>query len=332
MAKTKPKKEFAMNDETLDESVLDILDGLAAAAPEDTLPPQASGLAAQVDEVVQGLSGSKAAAQVYSIDIRQLEPYPNQPFHPYPQNRLEELAEDIRHVGILSPILARKHGARLQILAGHNRWQAARLAGLSDVPVLIMDADDDQAILIVTSTNLRQREKLLPSEKAFAYKLQMDALKRQGRHSEDSYSAASYITEQTGDSRMQIHRYIRLTNLEADLLNLLDRGRISMTPAVAISYLAPENQKRVLTLLRDYRARLTMQQANQLKALALEHAPGEIGNHEIDAILLAPAASEKTEKQRIRYEKLANYLPPGVSGRDAEQYIIQALQAYQKNK
>lgn len=330
MAAKKQKKVFAMNDSGLEDGVLDILDELAAASPEGS-PPHASGLSAQVDEVVQGLSGAKTAAQVYLFDVRRLEPYPDQPFHPYSQNRLEDLAQDIRRVGVLSPILARRQGNTLQILAGHNRWQAARLAGLSEVPVLIVEADDDQAILIVTSTNLRQREKLLPSEKAFAYKLQMDALKRQGHHVDDGYSAASFITEQTGDSRMQIHRYIRLTLLLSGLLELLDRGRIAMTPAVAVSYLQAGDQQTVLTLIREFRARLSLEKANRLKALSLEALPQEIGAPRIREILVSsPNAAPAAPAAMIAYDALRPYLPRNLEPDAAEQYIIRALQSYQK--
>jgi hypothetical protein len=142
--------------------------------------PEQSDIARQMDQVVMGLSGVRTAGQVYLIDVRHLEPYPDQPFHQYPFEQLQEMAEDISRVGILSPILVRRVMMKLQILAGHNRWAAAKLAGMTHVPIMILEADDDQVALILTSTNLRQRERLLPSEKAFACKMQMDALKRQG--------------------------------------------------------------------------------------------------------------------------------------------------------
>lgn len=329
MAKAKMKKEFAMNDEGLGEDVLDILDGFGALPGGQS--PQPSPMEAQVDEVVQGLSGAKPAAQVYLIDVRQLEPYPDQPFQLYTQERLQELSEDIRRVGILSPILARRHGKKLQILAGHNRWQAAKLAGLSQAPVLIVEADDDQAILIVTSTNLRQREKLLPSEKAFAYKMQMDALKRQGQRAGENYSAASLITEQTGDSRVQIHRYVRLTYLDSGLLELLNRGRISMTPAVAVSYLTAENQAQVFALIRDFGAKLTIDRANALKNRALEKDGKSIAKQELDKLLLKTETVREQRKGGIalNYNRLREYLPPHANAEEAEMWIIRALRTYQ---
>ena len=328
----KQKKEFAMNDDfavTDDlEAILDDPGLLMALPPEqdETAEAPVSSLSAQVDEVVQGLSGAKPGGQVYLIDVRQLEPYPNQPFKEYPHERLQEMAEDIRQVGILSPILARRYKNRLQILAGHNRWAAAKLAGLTEAPVLLLEADDDQAALVVTSTNLRQREKLAPSEKAFAYKMQMDALKRQGQRGGEGYNAASFITEQTGDSRVQIHRYIRLTQLDAGLLGLLDRGRISMTPAVAVSYLTAENQQAVYGHIRDFGIGLTIDRANALKTLALQKDGQPLTRQEIDGIMLQ-AGARKPGTIKLSYDNIRQYLPPHATAEEAESLIIEALKA-----
>lgn len=328
----KAKKTFAMNDDNLQEDALNAIlsvfneEPAGEPTPEAPPPPQEeTSLSGQVDQVVQGLSGGKTGAQVYLIDVRQLEPYPDQPFKLYPHQRLQELAEDIGRVGILSPILARKQGKRLQILAGHNRWAAAKLAGLTEVPVLLLEVDDDTAILVVTSTNLRQREKLAPSEKAFAYKMQMDALKRQGQRLPEGYNAAAFITDQTGDSRIQIHRYVRLTELDPGLLDLLDRERISMTPAVAISYLTAENQAYVLGLLREFGVSLTIDRAGALKTLALQKDGVGLNKAEMDRILLDTQARRP---RQVQYGQFRPYLPPHVTDSEAEQWIIRALKAY----
>lgn len=316
----KAKKSFAMHD--------DYHSGEESPAGE--LPEQAPtrDLSGQMDQVVQGLSGARAAGQVYMVDVRQLEPYPDQPFRQYPPEKLQELADDIARSGILNPILTRQNKNRLQILAGHNRWAAAKLAGLTHVPVLILEANDDQAVLVLTSTNLRQREHLLPSEKAFAYKMQMDALKRQGQKNESggAYDSSSLITRQTGDSRMQIHRYIRLTGLEPGLLEILDKGRISMTPAVAVSYLSPEAQREVLRCVRDLGAGLTIEKGNALKDRA---ANGPLSAAEIEAALLnIPRIKRKAETVSIRYDRIKEFLPGGLDGEKLEDWIIEALRSF----
>lgn len=326
----KSKKSFAMHDDYALEEAADIYiseEALSELDYEEIPEKQVhQGLSEQMDQVVQGLSGVQVAGQVYLVDVRQLEPYPEQPFHQYSLERLQEMAEDISRVGVLSPILTRRHKSKLQILAGHNRWSAAKLAGLSQVPVMILEADDDQAVLIVTSTNLRQRERLLPSEKAFAYKMQMEALKRQGQRTEGGYNASSFITQQTGDSRMQIHRYVRLTELEPGLLELLDKGKISLTPAVAVSYLRPEDQREVLRCVRELGARLTIEKGNRLKDLAEAHPDGSVGPPAV-ATLLLDAKQSKAEPKwvRIRFDKIRAYLPEGIEEEDVEEWLLSAF-------
>jgi ParB family chromosome partitioning protein len=289
-------------------------------APETPVPTD---LSQQMDQVVQGLSGVQMAGQVYLIDVRQLEPYPDQPFHQYPLEQLQEMAEDISRVGILSPILVRQYKHKLQIMAGHNRWAAAKMAGLKQVPVMILEADDDQAALILTSTNLRQRERLLPSEKAFAYKMQMDALKRQGQRSEGGYSASKFITQQTGDSRMQIHRYIRLTELDAGLLELADKGKIRMTAAVAVSYLRPKDQREVLRCVRENGAKLTVEKAGELKRLAEEAGGEALGAVVVDGVLGGVVESER-KWVTIRWDRIKEFVPEGVG--DVEEYLVSIIQ------
>lgn len=330
------KKTFAMNDDDhgLD---LDDLETLGIGQVEQLMDPlpegDPPGLSVQVEQVVQGLSGAVPGGQVYLVDVRQLDPYPDQPFHPYPQERLQELADDISRVGILSPILTRRQGNRLQILAGHNRWRAARMAGQTQVPVMVLEADDDRAALILTGTNLRQREHLLPSEKAFAYRMQMEALKRQGQKNPGGYDASSLLTRQTGDSRMQIHRYIRLTHLEPGLLALLDRGKISMTPAVSASYLSQEDQEILLGLIREKGASLTMDRASALKEAA-ETGGGELGRDRMEEILLGfgrEAGGKGGGYVRIKLEKIRKFLPQNADSGEAEALIVKALEFYRRN-
>lgn len=333
MKPNRNKKEFAMNDDSiwvdaLENLVADDSLNLNIILGKNSIYSGTSASVSQIDEVVQGLSGAKISTQVFLVDVRWLEPYPDQPFQAYPQEQLVELSEDIKRVGVLSPILARKNKKHLQILAGHNRWNAAKLAGLKEVPVMILDVDDDQAALVVTSTNLRQREGLLPSEKAFAYQLQMEALKRQGQRRPEEYNAAALITEQTGDSRAQIHRYIRLTALDQTMLDLLDHGRISMTPAVTISYLPACNQKQIATIVKNTGISLTIEKSNALKHRFSTNG-STLSEKEVKDILL-----DKSEKSlstiKIKYKKISEYLPQQQSNEEIEQYIINALKAYSK--
>ena len=321
----KSKKIFAMHDDGLHEAeeIIEIASENQAAenGAEKNNPTD---LSAQMDEVVSGLSGVQVGAQVYLVDVRQLEAYPNQPFQQYPLERLQELAEDISRVGVLSPILARRCKNKLQILAGHNRWSAAKLAGLSHVPTMILEADDDQAALILTSTNLRQRERLLPSEKAGAYKMQMDALRRQGSRMPGGYNAAGFITQQTGDSRMQIHRYIRLTELERGLLALVDKGRISMTPAVALSYLSAADQREVLRCVRELNASITINRGNELKRLADNSPEEEIGSVAIMTVLFDKKKADP-EYVQIRFDRLKELLPAGLDENGIEAWLLERL-------
>lgn len=333
MAKKGSKKSFEMNDDYgLD--VLDVFgltpEMIAYAEQPDPAPEPTEGelpmLTEQAEAVFQKLSGGRPGGQVYFVDVSQLEPYPDQPFQQYPIERLQELADDIARVGILSPILTRRRGHRLQILAGHNRWDAAKLAGLNEVPVMVLNVDDDQAILVLTSTNLRQRERLLPSEKAFAYKMQMDALKRQGqRGGGEAYNAAAAITKQTGDSRMQIHRYIRLTELIPELLAMLDREKISMTPAVSVSYLNHDDQYEVLGLLQQYSLTLTIERAAALKK-ASEEAVGAIRPEVIQDLMLQ-LGRKKAEPGyvRISFERIQRYLPEGIGEDEVEEWLMGVL-------
>jgi len=312
-----------MNDDYAIQETYEVPVGEGGAEP----PVESTwGLSEQVDQVVRGLSGLEGAGQVYLADVRQLEPYPGQPFRPYPPQRLRELADDIARVGILSPILVRRQERGLQILAGHNRWQAAKLAGLAKVPVLVLDVDDDTAVLVLTSTNLRQRESLLPSEKAFAYKMQMEALRRQGQRSEDgeSYDASSFITGQTGDSRTQVNRYIRLTGLDPGLLKLLDEGKIGMTPAVAVSAIRPAWQREVLKYLLETGGRLSLDRAQDLK-IASEDPMG-LTPGDVRAILEEPLRERRPrEYYKFPAKKIRRLLPEGMPEELVEGYILDAL-------
>lgn len=218
--------------------------------------------------------------QLIQIPLSQLDPWEQadgspQPFKPYSQEKLTELADSIRQHGVLEAIRVRPRNGRFQILAGHNRSEAAKLVGLTTIPAIVENVDDDQAALILVESNLVHREKLLPSEKAWAYKLQMDALKRQaGRPQKNScqlgtnFRSDEMLAETSNDSARQIQRFIRLTQLHPVLLELVDNEKIGMTPGVELSYLSGCEQE----LLTKVMSMNEIQKISGKQATELRHA------------------------------------------------------------
>lgn len=210
--------------------------------------PRAQVTAEQLSGLLGGQlpTGSMAIVQ---LPLVSLAAYPKQPFRPYSEEKLERLVADIAVNGVLSPIIVRPKGSMYEVLAGHNRWNASRKAGLTTIPAIIQDVDDDTAVLIMVNTNLNQRDELSHSEKAGAYKAQLEAMKRKAGRPQNNPSqigtqkrSDQEMAEQVGESRNQIQRYIRLTYLVPELLSMVDSGELAMTPGVDLSYLAPEEQ------------------------------------------------------------------------------------------
>jgi len=203
--------------------------------------------------------------QITLIAVDQLTEYPNQPFKPYTEIKLKELADDIAENGILSPIRVRPHNGVYQILAGHNRRNAAVLAGFDKVPCIVKDADDDSAALIVVNTNLNQREELLPSEKAFAYKMQADSLAKVGVH---NVRTTSELAEINDESKRNIQYYIRLTHLSPPLLKMVDEKLIPFRSGVNLSYLQNDEQCKLQDFMEENDIQyVSLKQSEALKAL-----------------------------------------------------------------
>ena len=237
-----------------------------------------------------------------------------QPFRPYNDSKLQQLTEDIKQNGVLNPIIVRPCGiGRYQILAGHNRVNAARAAGLSEIPAMIRDVDDDTATLIMVNTNLNQRDEMLPSEKAWAYRLQLEAMKRQGKRTDltsgqndqklSSIYSRDALAEQTGESAKQIQRYIRLTYLTEDMLEMVDNGMLPFVSGVALSYLTPEQQDIVCEVSAECDKRISTAQAEQIRHL------DEITEESVKAVLLPEkpwnAANEFVSRSRGLIPKTA---------------------------
>lgn len=212
---------------------------------------------------VYGSIGAVPGVQLLQVPIERLEPWRGengepQPFRMYSPDKLQELADSIRTHGVLEAIRVRPYRGRYQILAGHNRVKAAAMAGKRTIPAIVEDVDDNEAILILVDSNLQHREQLLPSEKAKAYQMRLDALKHQGRR-EDSTSrqvvgkseSADLVGQESGESGRQVQRYVRLNYLQSELLELVNEDKIGLTAGVDLSYMVPESQAQLVSVMQE---------------------------------------------------------------------------------
>ena len=265
------------------------------------------------------------------IAIDELHPFKGHPFKLGNDEELRALAESIAENGVVAPAIARprKEGG-YELIAGHRRRAACRMAGVTTMPVLIREMDDDTATIIMVDSN-RQRENLLPSEKAFAYKMRLEAVKHQGKRTSCQVGTKSrsdeLIAENVDDSARTIQRYIRLTNLVPELLQLVDDGRIAMSPAVELSYLPEEHQKILLEAMQEHDCTPSYSQAVRLKAL---HGEGKLNMQEIYSLMGMPKANQR-EKITFQYERVRKYFPRGYTPKQIEDKIITILEERQRN-
>lgn len=281
---------------------------------------------------------SRAESQlerVQNIPVRELVPFKNHPFKVLDDEAMLRTTESIAEYGVLTPLIARPldHGG-YEIISGHRRAHAAELAGLSEVPVLIRDMDDDAATVLMVDSNL-QRENILPSERAFAYRMKLEALNHQGQRSdltsvqvEQKSNARSILAKETGSSEATIFRFIRLTNLVPDLLDLVDCKQISFNPAVELSYLSPEEQETFLQAMDEVQAAPSLSQAQRLKKLAQE------GNFTMDAAreILNEVKKGDLERVTFRNEQLRRFFPRSYTAQQMQDTIIKLLDQWQKKK
>lgn len=260
-----------------------------------------------------------------------------QPFRVRPEE-LPQLVESIQAIGVLSPIVVRPKGDEYEILSGHRRTEAAKLAGLTTVPVVIRDVSDDEAVCILCDSNLNHRDKLYPSEKAFAYKMKLEAMKKQvGRPSRinscqvgtnfNGQRSNEQLANESSESARQIMRYIRLTELLPDLLDLVDGGKLAFIPAVAVSYLKPDEQQILLDVLKRDQISISLSQATQLKELSGSNKLTVQGIEQIMTI-------QKPESKQVTLKgtKIEKYFPKNTSKEDMEKIILQLLEKWQKEK
>ena len=268
--------------------------------------------------------------------ISQLPPDKLSPFakHPYRVREdaaMDELVESIRVHGILSPLLARPKGEGYELVSGHRRRLAAQKLGLSTVPVLVREMTDDEAVILMVDSNL-QRENLLPSEKAFAYKMKLEAMKHQGKSTSCKVCTKSRTDEMIGKhesvSARTIQNYIRLTNLVPPLLQLVDDGRIAFSPAVELSYLTRDEQAELWNLIGQEDATPSLSQALRMKQLSRE---AKLTPEVLYAILTEEKPNQK-EQIRIKTESLRKYFPRNYSAQQMEREIIKLLEARYRAK
>ena len=282
---------------------------------------------------------SRAESQlerVQNISISELVPFKDHPFKVVDDEAMLRTTESIAQYGVLTPLIARPlEGGGYEIISGHRRAHAAEMAGLTEVPVLVRQMDDDAATVLMVDSNL-QRENILPSERAYAYKMKLEAMKRTaGRPSKENVSqlgtqkrSDQIMAEELGESRNQIQRYIRLTNLIPELLEMVDQKQISFNPAVELSYLAPEEQDVFMQAMDEVQASPSLSQAQRLKKLAQE------GNFIMDAAREIMNEVKKGDLERVtfRNEQLRKYFPRSYTTQQMQDTIIKLLDQWQKKK
>ena len=274
--------------------------------------------------------------RIQSISILDLVPFENHPFKVVDDEAMLRTTESIAQYGVLTPIIARPlEDGGYEIISGHRRVHAAEAAGLDEVPVIVRDMTDDEATVLMVDSNL-QRESILPSERAFAYKMKLEAMKRQaGRPSKENMSQVGtqkrsdqQMAEEIGESRNQIQRFIRLTNLIPDLLEMVDQKQISFNPAVELSYLKPEEQEIFMEAMDIAQTAPSLSQAQRMKKLSQE------GGFTLDTVREIMTEVKKGDLERVtfRNETLRKYFPKSYSTQQMQDTIIKLLEQWQKRK
>ena len=268
--------------------------------------------------------------KIHDIELSQLHPFKDHPFHVEQDDELRELAKSITEHGVVTPGIVRpKPEGGYELISGHRRKAASELAGMATMPVVIRGLDDDAATIIMVDSN-QQRENLLPSEKAFAYKMKLEAMKHQGKTTSrqvgEKLTSVAQLSESTEDSERQIQRYIRLTNLIPDLLKLVDEKSIAMSPAVELSFLPKKKQEILLDFCRMQQCTPSLSQAVRLKAL---QQTGKLTELELIKIISEQKANQR-DKLTFRADKFAAYFPKGYTAEQMENSILQMLAERQR--
>ena len=290
-----------------------------------------------VDDIFQ-TEENRADAQrerVQEIPLDQLKPFRNHPFKVRDDQRMLDTVDSIREYGVLVPAIARPDPeGGYELISGHRRKRGCEMAGLQTMPVIIRDLDDDAAVLVMVDSNI-QREELLPSERAFAYKMKLEALKHQGARSDltsrqvvGKLEMADVVGQNAGESGRQVQRYIRLTELISELLDMVDERKLAFNPAVEVSYLKRDEQRMLLEAMDAEQTTPSLSQAQRLKKFSLE---GRLTEEAMSAIMSEEKKSDM-DKVTLRSDTLRRYFPKSYTPKQMEQTIIKLLDVWQKQR
>ena len=294
---------------------------------------------AKTSITTENRSGSAADAaakeQRTEMPLSDLHPFEGHPFKVLDDELMAQTVESIKQIGVVSPLIVRPDPeGGYEILSGHRRLHAAQLAGLETVPVIVKEMDDDAAIIFMVDSNL-QRENILPSERAFSYKMKLEAMKHQGERGDLTSAqvgpkswAAQVVAEKAGDSKSQVKRYIRLTNLIPEILDMVDEKKIAFNPAVELSYLKPSEQKEFLEAMDYAQASPSLSQAQRLKKLSQE------GGCTLDAMceVMNEIKKDELDHVTIKNEVLRKYFPKSYTPKQMQDTIIRLLEKWQRSK
>ena len=275
----------------------------------------------------------KSQEKVCTVPISLIDDFAEHPFQVRDDEDMERLVQSIDNNGVLNPVILRKNGERYELIAGHRRKHACLRLGISGIPAIVRELSRDEAVVEMVDSNL-QREHILPSEKAYAYKMKMDAMKRKaGRPKENSTPMVSnlrtdeIIGEESGESREQVRRYIRLTELIPELLTMVDEEKIAFRPAVELSYLTEDEQRDLLETIESEEATPSLAQAIRMKNLS------KVGKLDMDTIFAIMTEQKPNQKEKIKIpmERLEQFFPRGMPQKQIEDTIVKALTLYQKH-
>ena len=268
------------------------------------------------------------------IPIDELYPFKNHPFKVLDDESMQRTVESVEQYGVLSPLIARpRPEGGYEIISGHRRQHAAQLAGLETLPVIVRNMDDDAAVLLMVDSNL-QRENILPSERAFAYKMKLEALKNQGARSDltscqvgTKFRADESLAEDSGESARNVQRFIRLNKLTPELMKMVDDGKLKTTPAVELSYLTPEEQEDFLSYMESEGCTPSLSQAQKLKEASKESV---LTPEKIQHIMAAkpPSVKPRDPQLMIPVAKVERYFPKGFTSGQMQQVIVKLLENY----
>ena len=293
------------------------------------------GLTSALDELFMDDQGraENRLPKIYEIPISEIDDFPDHPFYVRNDEDMDQLVASVKERGIITPVmLRRKEDGRYEMVSGHRRKKACELAGLETIKAEIRNLTRDEAIVLMVESNL-QRSKILPSEKAFAYKMRLDAMKRQGERTDlTSVPVAQKLTSReelgklVGESQDQVRRYIRLTNLVPELLHMVDDGRIALRPAVELSYLHLEEQLSLVDTISYEESTPSLAQAIKMRAFS---KAGKL-NPDVILSIMCETKGNQREKISISTERIRKYIPKDLTPQKTEEYILAALEHYQK--